>query len=332
MHGSNLWTFADDALATGADVCLVTMVDAVGSGPNRPGSRLVVTADGNRAGTVGGGASEFTLVNTARELLTAAPRPGACVVTMEHRDGENDRVSGMICSGTQVFALACLTPADRATVQRIAKACDTGSPVRIRLSIEGLSVSDVSQPVRPSSSFDPDAWCYEETVGVVDTATLVGGGHVSLALSPLLVTLGMRVVVLDNRANLSTMASNALAHECRVIDYACVEKHIPTGDRSYVCIMTFGHRHDEQVLERLVSRPLRYLGMMGSAAKISQIRERLLSHGVAREALNAVYAPIGLPIGSNTPEEIAISIAAQIIVVRHGPRAVDPHTSPGTSL
>jgi len=110
---------------------------------------------------------------------------------------------------------------------------------------------------------------------------------VALALTPLLVRLGFRVVVLDDRPGLDTMEANTDADERRVVDYARIVEHVPAGPDSYVCIMTHGHRHDEEVLQQLLQIPLGYLGMMGSAPKVETIRRRLLARGASREALDA---------------------------------------------
>lgn len=326
----DVWGALREVLEAGEVACLVTMVDAEGNGPNRPGARMMVASDGRHVGTVGGGSSEAALVEKARAALSQSPPSPPALVGLSHTGGTAGDVltpddsgvtrtrSGMICSGSQVFATCCLAPSDLPAVRGVVDAVREGRPLRVILDRDGLHCSETDASSSSRISFDPTAWRYTEVVGLRDTVTLVGGGHVSLALSPLLASLGMHVVVLDNRSHLPTMQNNPHAHEHRVIDYADVADHVPDGDHSFVAIMTFGHRHDEQVLEQLVGRPLRYLGMMGSKPKVGQIRERLLARGIPRETLDAVHAPIGLPIGSNTPAEIAISIAAEIVAVRRG--------------
>ena len=111
------------------------------------------------------------------------------------------------------------------------------------------------------------------------------------------------------------MAHNHFAGKRVVVDYAEVAAHVPDGDRSWVTIMTHAHREDAFVLERLVDRDYAYLGMMGSAAKVRQIFADLESRGIPRPRLERVHAPIGVAIGSHTPAEIAVSIAAEIIAV-----------------
>ncbi|MBD3367277.1 MAG: hypothetical protein GF405_03745, partial [Candidatus Eisenbacteria bacterium] len=97
-----------------------------------------------------------------------------------------------------------------------------------------------------------------------------------------------------------------------------VSDHVPEGRRSFVCIMTYAHANDELVLRALIDKPLRYLGMMGSRSKVDAVFAHLMDDGVSEDALARVRAPIGLPIGSDTPEEIAVSIAAELVAVRNG--------------
>ena len=163
-----------------------------------------------------------------------------------------------------------------------------------------------------------DRWSFTEPIGLLDTLTIVGGGHVALALSRLMSTLPFRIVVLDNRDELETMAENGFAHEKRVIDYDRVAEYVPVGDRSWVVVMTFGHQHDRKVVENLLNHDVRYLGLMGSASKVKRLFADMEAKGANPEALSRVRAPIGMAIGSHTPEEIAISVAGEIIGIRNG--------------
>ena len=161
-------------------------------------------------------------------------------------------------------------------------------------------------------------WTYSGPIGLEDTLYIIGGGHVCLALSRVMATLPFRIVVLDNRPELPTMDANSFAHEMRVIDLDRVGEHVEEGDRSWAVIMTFGHKHDRQALEGLLGKKLAYLGLMGSAAKVQRLFKDLVAEGTPPEDLEEVRAPVGLSIGSHTPEEIGISIAAEIIALRNG--------------
>ena len=130
-------------------------------------------------------------------------------------------------------------------------------------------------------------------------------------------TLPFRVVVLDDRPELPTLMANSFAQETRVIDYNEVTRHVPDGERSWVVIMTYGHENDALVLRQLLGRRFRYLGLLGSRAKVARMFAVFRDEGVPAQDLERVSAPIGVPIGSHTPEEIAISIAAEIVQVRN---------------
>jgi len=316
----SIWQEILARFEAGADrLCLVAIVDCQGSVPNGPGAKMIVSEDAAATGTVGGGGSERMLIDKAAESL----RGDAAVhtaLTLQHNEGEKGIRSGMICSGSQTFAMVFITRADAESVAAVAAMEREGRPARVVLSPAGLQL--VAEPLpegdrrwRHASHAD---WRYEENVGVCDRLTIVGGGHVSLALSRVTATLGFNITVLDDREHLPTMTDNPFADECRVVDYADIAGGIPRGEKSYVCIMTSGHEFDEPVLEQLVAMDLRYLGMMGSQAKVEAVRNRLLERGVPKAQLDAVHAPIGLPIGSRTPEEIAISIAAELGCERSG--------------
>jgi xanthine dehydrogenase accessory factor len=136
------------------------------------------------------------------------------------------------------------------------------------------------------------------------------------------------VVVLDNRAELATLEANTFAHERRVVDYADVAEHVPDGPRSWVVIMTYGHDHDRLVLQRLLGRDYAYLGVLGSKAKIRAMFAEMADDGISPELLEPVRAPVGLAIGSHTPEEIAVSIAGEMIALRNG---LEPPCPPSPS-
>jgi xanthine dehydrogenase accessory factor len=155
--------------------------------------------------------------------------------------------------------------------------------------------------------------------------TIVGGGHVSLALSRLACNLEFEITVLDDRADLVTLAANHFAHHRhQVSSYDALAAAVPTGPNRYVVVMTVGYRTDAVALRQLLSRDYAYLGVMGSATKVAELRRVLLEEGYSAEALAQLRGPIGVPINSHTPEEIAVSVAAELIAVRNGGSANFP--------
>jgi xanthine dehydrogenase accessory factor len=283
------------------------VVEHSGSVPGITGTHVIVSESGI-VGTIGGGAAEMELVDYALS------HPGGPEIRRFHH---TPREGGTLCSGVQVFAILPLTEQDLPQIESLLETLDRQETGTIELSPSGV-VFTAGDP-RPSSfSEHHQVWHFSYPMGLLDTLYIVGGGHVSLALSRVMATLPFRIVILDNRPDLETMNANCYAHERRVIDFDSVGDHVESGPRSWVVIMTFGHRHDRRVLERLIDKQLAYLGLMGSEAKVSRLFADMRSDDVSTSALQSVYAPVGMPIGSHTPEEIAVSIAGEIIAVRYG--------------
>ena len=155
-------------------------------------------------------------------------------------------------------------------------------------------------------------------MGCPETVYVIGGGHVGLAVCQALVPLDFRIVVLDHRADVATMHQNTWAHEKITTPFTELMTHIRPGDRSYVTIVSTSFDSDATALETLIAHPFRYLGLMGSAAKIRHIFQHVRERGITEEQLAGVRAPIGVPIINCTPAEIAISIVADLIHTRHG--------------
>jgi xanthine dehydrogenase accessory factor len=259
---------------------------------------MLVLSDSGFVGTIGGGIAEKELLERARERPRAAE-----LVPFDHA-GEK---ANSVCSGSQSFAIVPLTDHDSTVLEEVAKTLGNDGTGTLRLSSSGLDFTAGKKTPRAFRR-DDEQWSYEETIGKLETLYIIGGGHVSLALSRVMATLPFRIVVLDDREEVPTMQGNSFADEAKVIPYEEIAEHVGEGDLSYVTIMTHAHRADQDVLERLLPKKFRYLGMMGSPAKVRQLFSNLEGKGVTREELSRVYSPIGLRIASHTPEEIAISI------------------------
>jgi xanthine dehydrogenase accessory factor len=299
------WRLALAAVSEGAPAVLIVVVDCSGSVPGKTGAMMVVSERGC-AGTIGGGIAEKQIVDQVRSWTG-----GSELLRFDHTPD-----SGSLCAGSQSFAVVPLSAHHLPVLESIVSTLDSDGLGCLSLASSGLGFTTEKRVPRSFVQHD-SGWRYQETIGKIETLYVVGGGHVSLALSRVMATLPFRIVVLDDREQLPTMTGNTYAHETRVISYEQVSDEIPDQDLTYVVIMTYGHKDDEAVLERLAGRDLHYLGLMGSPIKIKQIYAKLESRGTARTDLERVHAPIGIPIRSHTPEEIAISIAAEIIKVRN---------------
>jgi xanthine dehydrogenase accessory factor len=152
---------------------------------------------------------------------------------------------------------------------------------------------------------------------VTPTLLIFGAGHVSLGLSRVAALAGFRVVVLDDRETFARSERFPDAAEVHAIaDFGVAMEHVSIGQDTYGVIVTRGHQHDELVLRQLLGRPLVYLGLIGSRTKIVKLFQELEESGVPRAHLDRVHAPIGLDIGAETPEEIAVAIVAEMIARR----------------
>ena len=147
---------------------------------------------------------------------------------------------------------------------------------------------------------------------------IFGGGHVSQALAPVLERVGFRTVIYDDRPEFADRTRFPGAERVLCGDFACLQEQVQISPDDYVVIMTRGHLADYEVLSRTLRSGARYLGCIGSRKKLALCRERLLAAGFTAEEYARVHAPIGLAIGAETPEEIAVSVAAELIAVRSG--------------
>lgn len=142
---------------------------------------------------------------------------------------------------------------------------------------------------------------------------LFGAGHIAQSTAAMGNMLGFRVVVIDPRPEYNNSERFPNADSLIVEEYESAFSRLSVNEDSYIVIYTTGHVLDEQCLHFAVGSKARYIGMIGSKKKVMEVKERLLQKGVSQQQLDRVYAPIGIEIGAETPEEIAISILVEII-------------------
>ena len=164
-----------------------------------------------------------------------------------------------------------------------------------------------------------DVTLYAEPLSRPGTVYLFGGGHVGRALVPILAMTDFRVVVCDQRPDAASREALPQAAEIYCLPYEDAFAHLPPVTAAdYIVIMTPGHQADFEVLRQALATPARYIGCIGSRRKVAATREKLLAAGFPAEEIDRIWSPIGLPIGGDTPAEIAVSIAAQLIACRSG--------------
>ncbi len=327
-HSSlNTFAFALSYLQRGQPCVLLLVVAHEGSTPGRTGFRMVVAPDGAMAGSIGGGIMEHKLVELARHQLHSSTAKVLLKRQVHRPDAPTDR-SGMICAGEQTVLFFPLEPIlDQPALAALVAGQQACSPGHYTLTENGLVLSKEPLLTRQSFTSPPAAtgpddvpapgWCYAERFDPRETIHLIGAGHVGLACCELLTQLHFRICLYDNRPDLNTLAQNTFADEKIVTPYEGLGELVPGAPDHYAAVMTFGYRPDIVAVSQLLNKPLRYLGLMGSDAKIARIKAELHQQGFSDAALARLHAPIGLPINSQTPHEIAVSVAAQLIQVRH---------------
>jgi xanthine dehydrogenase accessory factor len=148
------------------------------------------------------------------------------------------------------------------------------------------------------------------------TLYIFGAGHISIPLSKMAKMVGFRVVVIDDRAEYANRERFPEADEVFAEDFSAALSRVRVNVSSYIAIVTRGHQFDETVLKWAVKTEARYIGMIGSKQKNEVIFAHLKSKGISKDILEQVHAPIGLDIGAETPEEIALSIVAELVTIR----------------
>jgi xanthine dehydrogenase accessory factor len=306
-----IWELIEWSLRHHVPVMLLYVLQSEGSSPGRKGFFMAVNSGGEMAGSIGGGIMEYKFVEMAKELLRDR-RSGLLRRQVHDKRSAKDQ-SGMICSGEQLLWVYHVQAADAVHVSEIIGCLRQHRNGMLQLSPAGLQfleqVGDGGFMMQSEEN-----WLYTEQVGYRDHLYLVGGGHCSLACARVMSRLDFYIHVYDDRAELNTLLENEVAHERVVVeDYGGLEGLIPEGENRYVVIMTMGYRSDEVVLKALLHKRFRYVGLLGSQAKIDKMFESIPS-----ALTKHIHAPVGISIKSQTPEEIAISIAAEIIKERNG--------------
>jgi len=307
----DVWKFISEKLAAAYAVMLLYVLDSEGSSPGRCGFKMAVATDDTICGTVGGGIMEHRLVEKAKAMLMKNEMNVLLMRQYHDKEHTTDQ-SGMICLGNQLNAFIPITQADEKIIETILQE----GPYTIQLSPKGLSIHE-SVPADKNHSLEfksNEDWLYSEKISQRPVIHIIGGGHVSLALSELMCFLGFYSKVYDDRPELNTILQNFFANEKIIVQgYEYLGKHIKDCEKDYAVIMTVGYRTDKVALKELLKKQFYYLGLMGSEHKIAMLMDELKTEGIEEEALKKIFTPIGLNIYSKTTPEIAVSIAAEII-------------------
>jgi xanthine dehydrogenase accessory factor len=337
---------ACELLDQGRAFVLATIVRHQGATPRIAGSKMIVTGKGHGIGTIGGGRLEADVMARAVDLI----RQGQS--ELMHFDLEGDVITtmDMICGGSADVLLACVlpTPFNRGLFGRwrqILEENRRGCLVTVALPTDGRLYRTSHCLVTPegeivgSMPLGPEipakvlaaaraatriqALWFEQALVAVEpaaeacTAYLFGAGHVARPTAHLAAMVGFRVWVLDDRKAYADINRFPEAHRVRVLDrFERAFNGLTVTADSYVVIFTRGHLHDKIVLAQALATDAGYIGMIGSRRKRDAIYDALRAEGVSQSQIDRVHCPIGLAIGAESPEEIAVSIVSEMILER----------------
>ena len=314
------WKNTLEQIKAGKKLCLLVVFESLGSSPGRQGFKMLVSGDGELQGSIGGGFMEHKLVELSKSLLEKEAFLPFIKRQIHRSDAPKNR-SGMICSGEQSIGFYGLSPSDLSWMEKTIAVTDASGKGVLKFAPSGIHFypNDRIENKASFQFFSEKEWIYQEQPGLKNTVYIIGGGHVGLALSKIMHTLDFLVKICDDRENLNTMERNEFAHEKKTIAYEAVDQWVEEGNNAYIVLMSFGYRKDELILQRLLGKKFKYFGVMGSSEKMKSLLANLEKQGYASADLKKLNTPIGLSIYSKTPEEIAISIAAEIIKTKNTP-------------
>lgn len=330
-----------EILAGGEGLALAVIVEAGGSTPQVPGAKAVFSPAGLVAGTVGGGLLEAKVEAVARTALA----DGQARLLAFRLDADPSDLEGAVCGGSArvlvdpgagrdrgIFAAALGSirtqgwgylatgmaglSDDRVSVERAWVPIE-GPEARTGGRTPDLPLGFHEADLRAPFTERPGHYLFVEALHPLPRLIIAGAGHVGRAVARLGRLLDFSVTVIDDRAEFANAANVPGADTIVLGDIGeSLRSAGETGD-DYFVIVTRGHRKDAEALRAVIGRPAAYVGMIGSKTKIDIVRREFLSNGwAAAEEWERISAPIGLDIGSRTVDEIAVSIAAELVLVR----------------
>jgi xanthine dehydrogenase accessory factor len=347
-------------LARGERAALATLVWSSGSIPMSDRAKMLILVDGKLKGTIGGGCLEAEVLDMGRAVLASGESKLLRYTMTEKQAGESGLNCGgtvrifispvdpegdgevfarMVRERTARQGCTLVTPLWEKGGGRMLF-CENGERLgglgkegvegqvgkRVEELIGGERGSvvelDLEREEARNLGFDQVAELFVEPFPPPPVLYIFGGGHVGGQIASLAKNVGFRVVMIDDRPLFANPERHPDADEWVVGDMDTVFAELDIDDQSYIVAVTRGHQHDEKVVEKGIGTPARYIGMLGSERKKMVMWKRIAQRGGDRGGLDRVFAPIGFNIGADSPEEIAVSVVAELIEVRRGIRKV----------
>ncbi|MGD9819272.1 MAG: XdhC family protein, partial [Desulfomonilaceae bacterium] len=332
----SIWKHALVLLDQGEDFCIGTIVSIKGSSPRHVGTKFIVKRDGTTFGTIGGGLFEARVTNIALNAL----KTRATVVADFEFSGQDSSAEDMLCGGSVRVLIEYHKSEDSGkrliyeNLLRLDAARGLGylftslpatNSLRSEISSECMLIDDAgnitgwltghSQALAKIKSpkfseqgqliilDDSERQVFVERFIPHGRVYVFGAGHVGISVVHLASYVGLKVTLVDDRAEFANFSNAPDADEIVVVkNFDDCMSELNVGNDSYIVIVTRGHSHDKSVLGQALKTPANYIGRIGSKRKIKIIFDALLMEGFSESELKSVHSPIGLPIGGETPE------------------------------
>ena len=342
---SSIYEDIERYISSGETVATATVVTTQGSTPREVGAKMLIRPSGDTVGTIGGGCGEAEVWQAAMDALQDGRRR---TVNLD-LTGDISLDAEMVCGGVMSVFVDLWDQRDLELVQSASRAGEekgrfavvtpltTGEerphllvlpggqtrgslldqdadasivPLAVEALEEGTARTVPGTETRPALFLDVQV--------APPTLLIAGGGHIAMPLARMGAMLGFRVVVLDDRPAFANEERFPDAEQVIAAPFGETLAQYPFDSQTYVVLMTRGHAHDLECLVQVVDKPVAYLGMIGSRRRVRGVLDAVRGQGLAEELLARVNAPIGLDIGALTPEEIALSVMAEVVKARRG--------------
>lgn len=353
----DIYTEIISALSAEDRAMLATIISTSGSTPASAFSKMLVKDGGTvSVGTVGGGCMEGDVLSAAKRLYQ---EQRAEILTFHLN--EDEFVQGLICGGNLDILVEPLTKRDVPFLEELKARRDEGEDSIVATFINSDKTVRFRRLVRTSDRSNRlvDEWIslfqafnnpsiqselseelrkvhrrnetrrmkasegelILEPIAGNPGLIIFGGGHVSKQVCRIAAIAGFRVTIVDDREQYANPRRFPEAAQTVATGFAETLEKLRIKPSTFIVIVTRGHRYDEEILERVLTTPAKYIGMIGSKKKVFATYEHLVERGVTVESLRRVHAPMGIEIGSTTAEEIGVSIVAELVAVRRGEEA-----------
>lgn len=298
------------------DCVLVTVVESSGSTPRESGARMLVIKDGRIAGTIGGGAVEYAAEEFAKSCVVSK----SSAIKEYDLSPSKDSELGMICGGKAKVLFQYL----RHKEQELPKVCemiisylDNNEKFWIYSSMDVKAKTPLmlldSHGRQTGCLVHQDELYFVEEVSGQKRVFIFGGGHVARALVPVLSELDFYCVVVDDREDFLSKEAFPTANELILTDFDKINEKIKIMEEDYAVVITRSHEFDYILQKQLLATPIYYIGVMGSKNKTATQKSMLEKDGFSKEDIGRINMPIGIDIKAETLNELAISIAGELI-------------------